>query len=50
MDGRAIARGLVEYGADDARRLLGVKSDAQAAILGYAPRSALLHRDHLVLL
>jgi glutamate 5-kinase len=48
--GQPIARGLVEYDADDAARILGRKSDAQAAILGYAPRSALIHRDHLVLL
>jgi glutamate 5-kinase len=47
---RPIARGLSEYDADDAARLLGIKSDAQGAVLGYAPRSALVHRDHLVLL
>jgi glutamate 5-kinase len=49
-DGLPVARGLSEYDADDARRLVGTKSDAQPAILGYAPRSALVHRDHLVLL
>ncbi|WP_448659977.1 glutamate 5-kinase [Sphingomonas sp. CJ99] len=45
-----IARGLSEYDAHDAARLLGKRSDEQAAILGYAPRSALVHRDHLVML
>jgi glutamate 5-kinase len=49
-EGRAVARGLSEYDADDAARIVGSRSDAQAAILGYAPRSALVHRDHLVLL
>lgn len=49
-DGRPVARGLSEYDADDAVRLLGTRSGAQADILGYAPRSALVHRDHLVLL
>jgi glutamate 5-kinase len=49
-DGRPVARGLTEYDADDALRLLGTRSEAQAAILGYAPRAALVHRDHLVLL
>ena len=46
---RPIARGLVEYDSADAARILGTKSDAQAEILGYAPRSALVHRDHLVI-
>lgn len=50
LEGRPIARGLAEYDADDAGRILGVRSDDQAAILGYAPRAALVHRDHLVLL
>lgn len=45
-----IARGLSEYDAIDAQRLLGKRSDEHGAILGYAPRSALVHRDHLVLL
>ncbi|MDP1025778.1 glutamate 5-kinase [Sphingomonas sp. KR1UV-12] len=46
----AIARGLAEYDAGEARRLLGRRSDEQAAILGYAPRAALVHRSHLALL
>lgn len=45
-----IARGLAEYDAVDTRRLLGRHSDDHAAILGYAPRSALVHRNHLALL
>ena len=49
-DGQTVARGLSEYDAADAARILGTKSDAQAEILGYAPRSALVHRDHLVLI
>lgn len=48
-DGMTIARGLVAYGAEDARRIAGHRSDAHAAILGQPPRSALIHRDHLVL-
>ena len=46
----AIARGLSEYDADEARQILGRRSDAIADVLGYAPRAALVHRDHLVLL
>ncbi len=45
-----IARGLAEYDAGDARRLLGRRSDEHAAILGYAPRAAMVHRNHLALL
>jgi glutamate 5-kinase len=46
----AIARGLVEYDAADAMRLLGRRSEDHATLLGYAPRSALVHRNHLALL
>ena len=45
-----LARGLSEYDAVDAQRLLGRRSDEHAAILGYAPRAALVHRSHLALL
>lgn len=48
--GGAIARGLSEYDAEEAERLIGKRSEEHAAILGYAPRSALVHRDHLVML
>lgn len=49
-DGAIIARGLCEYASDDAARIAGRRSDALEEILGYAPRSALVHRDHMVLL
>ncbi|NNM76996.1 glutamate 5-kinase [Sphingomonas sp. ID1715] len=49
-EGQPVARGLSEYDSADAARILRTKSDAQAEILGYAPRSALVHRDHLVLI
>lgn len=48
-DGRVLARGLVAYDAVEARAVAGKRSDAHAAILGYAPRSAVVHRDQLVL-
>jgi glutamate 5-kinase len=34
----------------DAERIAGRRSSEHAAVLGYAPRSALVHRDHMVLL
>jgi glutamate 5-kinase len=49
-EGAMIARGLAEYDSDDAARICGKRSDALATILGYAPRAALVHRDHLVML
>jgi glutamate 5-kinase len=48
--GEQIGRGLAGYDADDARAILGLRNEAQAAILGYAPRAALVHADHLVML
>ncbi len=45
-----IARGLSEYDAGDARKLIGRKRDEHAAILGYAPRTALVHRNHMALI
>ena len=49
-DGQAVARGLAEYDAADAAKIVGKRSDALEAILGYAPRSTMIHRDHMVLL
>lgn len=49
-EGRPLARGLAEYPSDDAARIAGRRSDEQAEILGYAPRSALVHRSHMALL
>lgn len=49
-DGASLARGLAGYDADDARRIMGLRNDVQGAALGYAPRAALVHADHLVLL
>ncbi len=49
-DGAVLAHGLAEYGADDCRKLLGRKNSEQAELLGYAPRSAVVHRDLMVLL
>ena len=44
-----LARGLSEYDADDAARLIGHRSEEHEALLGYAPRSALVHRNHMAL-
>lgn len=47
--GREIARGLAGYDADEARQIAGKKSADIAAILGYAGRAAMVHRDDLVM-
>lgn len=49
-DGKPVARGLAEYDTPDAEKIIGRRSDALAAILGYAPRAALVHRNHMALL
>ncbi|MGB7373679.1 glutamate 5-kinase [Pontixanthobacter sp.] len=49
-DGCAIAQGLTEYDAVSCAKLCGKRHDEQAEILGHAPRSAVIHRDQMVLL
>ncbi|BCM22254.1 glutamate 5-kinase [Mesorhizobium sp. J8] len=47
-DGREIARGLVAYDAADAVRIAGLKTAEIENVLGYEARSAMIHRDDLV--
>jgi len=47
--GREVARGLAGYDADEARQITGRKSTEIEAILGYAGRAAMIHRDDLVM-
>ncbi|HKJ07968.1 MAG TPA: glutamate 5-kinase [Gammaproteobacteria bacterium] len=49
-DGVEVARGLVNYGAEEARRIIGQPSDRLEALLGYVDEPELIHRDNLVLL
>jgi len=48
--GNELARGLTNYGAEDARRILGQPSDRFAALLGVAGEPELVHRDNLLIL
>lgn len=48
-DGLEVARGLVNYGADDAQKLCGQPSQNIEALLGYVDEPELIHRDNLVL-
>ncbi len=49
-DGQMIARGLAEYSHKDAELICGKRTESLEKLLGYAPRTALIHRDHMVLL
>ena len=48
-DGRELGRGLVTYGAEDARRIMGYKTSEIEGLLGYLGRDVIIHRDDLVL-
>ncbi|MCP5213584.1 MAG: glutamate 5-kinase [Pseudomonadales bacterium] len=50
LDGNAIARGLINYDAEDSRKIMGKPSGQIEAILGYVSEPELIHRDNLVLL
>lgn len=47
---RIVARGLIGYDAGEAAVIAGSRRDEAAALLGHAPRSAVIHRDQLVML
>ena len=49
-EGREIARGLVNYSAAEADKIIGQPSDRIEALLGYVDEPELIHRDNLVLL
>lgn len=48
--GREIARGLVNYAADEARRICGRSSNDIESLLGYSGDPELIHRDNLVVI
>jgi glutamate 5-kinase len=49
VDGKLLGKGLALYGAADARRIIGHKSDEIEARLGYRGPDELIHRDDLAL-
>jgi len=49
-DRRPFARGLVNYPADDLRRIAGLKTEAIASVLGYCPYDEVVHRDNLAVI
>jgi glutamate 5-kinase len=49
-DGRAIGRGIVNYGSADVRRIAGHPSTEIEQLLGFIEEPELIHRDNFVLL
>lgn len=49
-DGDRIAQGMVEYDREDVDKIMGHRSEEHEDLLGYSPRSAVIHRDQLVVL
>jgi glutamate 5-kinase len=48
--GGLVARGLSAYDREDVEKIRGLRSSAHAGALGYAPRSAVIHRNQMVML
>ena len=46
-EGAALAQGLARYDSAEASRIAGRRSDEIVAVLGYAGRAALVHRDDM---
>lgn len=49
-DGKEVARGLVNYNASEAARIMRKPSSEIESILGYVDEAELIHRDNLILL
>ena len=49
-DGKEVARGLVNYNASEAARIMRKASSEIESILGYVDAAELIHRDNLILL
>jgi len=48
--GNQVARGLINFSAEEARQIKGQPSARFEAILGYVDEEELIHRDNLVLI
>lgn len=49
-EGEVLAKGITAYSAAEAKKIYGKKSGELAAILGYAHRDTLIHRDDMAML
>ncbi|MCE5263024.1 MAG: glutamate 5-kinase [Deltaproteobacteria bacterium] len=48
--GNAIAKGLVNYSADEVRKIMGLKSSRIEQVLGYKDYDEVIHRDNLAVI
>ena len=48
-DGREVAKGLVNYGSEEAQRIKGLSTARIPEVLGYCDDTEIIHRDNLVL-
>ncbi len=48
-EGRAIAKGLIDYPSDDVERLVGITREGVRDVVGYSSGDGLMHQDNLVL-
>jgi glutamate 5-kinase len=49
-DGREMARGLINYGSEEMRRIAGQSTERIIELLGHRPYDEVVHRDNLVIL
>jgi glutamate 5-kinase len=49
-DGRELARGLINYGAEEMRRIAGRPKERIVEILGHRPYDEVVHRDNLAII
>lgn len=49
QQGKEVARGLINYNADEARKIMGSSSQEIESLLGYVDKPELIHRDNLVI-
>ena len=47
-DGSEVAKGLVNYSAEESRKIMGQPSERIESLLGYVDEPELIHRDNLV--
>ena len=49
-DGNEVAKGLVNYSAEESRKIMGQASERIESLLGYVDEPELIHRDNLVVM
>ncbi|MEO0569739.1 MAG: glutamate 5-kinase, partial [Pseudomonadota bacterium] len=47
LDRKKLGQGLTRYDAQDAARIVGLRSDEIEPVLGYPARGPLIHRDDM---